>query len=152
MVTLRAWFEKKIAAWPAELAAPTMWMSSPCVLAASLRPERAVGQQASQAGVQGIAMQARIDPRLLVGPSQARATLAAANESGAELRAEGWNLYGFFEYASWGILPGFLIGTVVGAATGGGGLEGMANVMFGGMVGVSAGMAAGGIVYTVRTL
>ena len=37
IVTLRAWFEKKIAACPAELPAPTMWMSRPWVLAASLR-------------------------------------------------------------------------------------------------------------------
>ena len=37
IVTLRAWFEKKSAAWPAELPAPTMWMSWPCVLDASLR-------------------------------------------------------------------------------------------------------------------
>ena len=37
MVTLRAWFEKKSAAWPAELPAPTMWMSWPCVVGASLR-------------------------------------------------------------------------------------------------------------------
>jgi hypothetical protein len=29
MVTLRACDEKNIAAWPAELPAPTMWMSSP---------------------------------------------------------------------------------------------------------------------------
>src|SRR3989304_2252980 len=35
MVTLRAWDEKNIAAWPAELPAPTMWISRPCVLAAS---------------------------------------------------------------------------------------------------------------------
>ena len=31
IVTLRAWFEKYSAAWPAELPAPTMWTSSPCV-------------------------------------------------------------------------------------------------------------------------
>ena len=36
-VTLRAWVEKNIAAWPAELPAPMMWMSSPCVFGASLR-------------------------------------------------------------------------------------------------------------------
>ena len=36
-VTLRAWVEKNSAAWPAELPAPTMWTSSPWVLAASLR-------------------------------------------------------------------------------------------------------------------
>ncbi len=30
MVTLRAWVEKNIAAWPAELPAPTMWTSRPC--------------------------------------------------------------------------------------------------------------------------
>ena len=125
------------------------------VLAASLRPERVVGQQAPQAAgpaVHGTAMEARIDPRLLVGASQARATLAAAKGSGAELRAEDWNLYGFFEYASWGIVPGFLIGTVVGAATSAGGLTAMADVLIGGMAGICAGAAAGGIVYTVRTL
>ena len=33
IVTLRAWVEKNIAAWPAELPAPTMWTSRPCVLA-----------------------------------------------------------------------------------------------------------------------
>ena len=37
IVTLRAWVEKYIAAWPAEFPAPTMWMSRPCVFAASLR-------------------------------------------------------------------------------------------------------------------
>ncbi len=37
IVTLRAWLEKNIAAWPAEFPAPTTWMSRPCVLAASLR-------------------------------------------------------------------------------------------------------------------
>ncbi len=37
IVTLRAWFEKNSAAWPAELPAPTMWMSRPCVFGASLR-------------------------------------------------------------------------------------------------------------------
>ena len=37
IVTLRAWVEKYIAAWPAELPAPTMWTSRPCVFAASLR-------------------------------------------------------------------------------------------------------------------
>ena len=37
IVTLRACVEKNIAAWPAEFPAPTMWTSSPCVLAASLR-------------------------------------------------------------------------------------------------------------------
>ncbi len=37
IVTLRAWFEKNIAACPAELPAPTMCTSRPCVLAASLR-------------------------------------------------------------------------------------------------------------------
>ena len=37
IVTLRAWVEKNIAAWPDELPAPTMWMSWPCVPAASLR-------------------------------------------------------------------------------------------------------------------
>ena len=36
-VTLRAWVEKNSAAWPAELPAPMMWMSMPCVLDASLR-------------------------------------------------------------------------------------------------------------------
>ena len=37
IVTLRAWVEKNIAAWPDEFPAPTMWMSWPCVPAASLR-------------------------------------------------------------------------------------------------------------------
>ena len=37
IVTLRAWAEKYIAAWPAELPAPMMWTSSPWVLGASLR-------------------------------------------------------------------------------------------------------------------
>ena len=37
IVTLRAWVEKKSAAWPAELPAPMMWTSSPCALEASLR-------------------------------------------------------------------------------------------------------------------
>ena len=37
IVTLRAWLEKNSAAWPAELPAPTMWTSSPCVFGASLR-------------------------------------------------------------------------------------------------------------------
>ena len=37
IVTLRAWLEKNSAACPAELPAPTMWTSSPCVFGASLR-------------------------------------------------------------------------------------------------------------------
>ena len=37
IVTLRAWVEKKRAACPAELPAPTMWTSRPWVFAASLR-------------------------------------------------------------------------------------------------------------------
>ena len=37
IVTLRAWLEKNIAAWPAELPAPTMWTSRPWVFGASLR-------------------------------------------------------------------------------------------------------------------
>jgi hypothetical protein len=37
IVTLRAWFAKKSAACPAELPAPMMWTSKPCVLDASLR-------------------------------------------------------------------------------------------------------------------
>ena len=37
IVTLRAWVLKKSAACPAELPAPTMWTSSPCVFGASLR-------------------------------------------------------------------------------------------------------------------
>ena len=37
IVTLRAWVEKNIAAWPAELPAPMMLMSRPWVFAASLR-------------------------------------------------------------------------------------------------------------------
>ena len=37
MVTVLAWLAKNSAAWPAELPAPMMWTSSPCVLAASLR-------------------------------------------------------------------------------------------------------------------
>ncbi len=37
MVTLRAWVEKNIAAWPAELPAPTMCTSRPWTLADSLR-------------------------------------------------------------------------------------------------------------------
>ena len=37
MVTLLAWVEKNIAACPAELPAPTMWTSRPCMFAASLR-------------------------------------------------------------------------------------------------------------------
>ena len=37
IVTLRAWLAKNIAACPAELPAPTMWTSRPCVFAASLR-------------------------------------------------------------------------------------------------------------------
>ncbi len=37
IVTLRAWVEKNIAAWPAEFPAPTMCTSRPCVLGASLR-------------------------------------------------------------------------------------------------------------------
>ena len=37
IVTLRAWLEKNIAACPAELPAPTMCTSSPCVFGASLR-------------------------------------------------------------------------------------------------------------------
>ena len=36
MVTLRAWFEKNIAAWPPELPAPITCTSCPCVAAASL--------------------------------------------------------------------------------------------------------------------
>ena len=42
MVTLRAWVEKKSAAWPAELPAPTMWTSWPCVCR-RLAASRAVG-------------------------------------------------------------------------------------------------------------
>ena len=37
IVTLLAWLAKKIAAWPAEFPAPTMWTSRPCVAGASLR-------------------------------------------------------------------------------------------------------------------
>lgn len=37
MITLRAWEEKNIAAWPAEFPAPMMWTSKPWVFAASLR-------------------------------------------------------------------------------------------------------------------
>ncbi len=37
MVTLRAWAEKNIAAWPAELPAPMMCTSRPWVFGASLR-------------------------------------------------------------------------------------------------------------------
>jgi hypothetical protein len=37
MVTLRAWLAKNSDACPAELPAPTMWMSRPWVPAASLR-------------------------------------------------------------------------------------------------------------------
>ena len=37
IVTARAWLAKKSAACPAELPAPTMWTSSPCVFGASLR-------------------------------------------------------------------------------------------------------------------
>ena len=37
IVTLRAWLAKNSAACPAELPAPTMWTSRPCVLGASLR-------------------------------------------------------------------------------------------------------------------
>ncbi len=37
IVTLRACVEKNSAACPAELPAPTMWTSSPCVWGASLR-------------------------------------------------------------------------------------------------------------------
>ena len=42
IVTLRAWVEKNIAACPAELPAPTMWTSRPCVFA-RLAARRAVG-------------------------------------------------------------------------------------------------------------
>ena len=37
IVTVRAWLEKKSAAWPAEFPAPTMWTSRPWVSGASLR-------------------------------------------------------------------------------------------------------------------
>ena len=37
IVTLRAWLAKNNAAWPAELPAPTMCTSRPCVFGASLR-------------------------------------------------------------------------------------------------------------------
>jgi len=37
IVTVRAWLEKNSAACPAELPAPTIATSSPCVLGASLR-------------------------------------------------------------------------------------------------------------------
>jgi len=95
-------------------------------------------------------MEARIDPRPLVGERDRRAALERAAQGRVDPDDRQWNLTGMVNYIGWG-MPCFLIGTAVGAATSGGGLEGMAHVMFGGTVGISAGAAAG-IVYTVRTL
>ena len=52
IVTLRAWLEKYSAAWPAELPAPTMWTSCPCVfggLAARGAVEDALADEAVEA-------------------------------------------------------------------------------------------------------
>lgn len=117
-------------------------------MAIILRPVAAVGQQEVPAGT---VLSAPMDHRLLVSEAQQRATLAGARQ-GVELRADNWDLYGLMESMAGGIVPGFVIGSIVGAATSEDGLDGMTGVLTGGILGIGIGMGVGGIVYTVRRL
>lgn len=121
------------------------------VLAVSLRPVGVAGQEAREATVQAaMAVEARIDPRLLVTTEERRVALDRAEWRRVDL--EEWNLYGLMEYMAWGIVPGAVVGAVYAGATEEAGLMGPAVIVMGAIMGTGVGMAAGGVVYTIRML
>jgi hypothetical protein len=120
------------------------------ILAVPLRPARAAGQEAAPAAQRVAAMQPRIDPRLLVAAEDRRAALDRTEQRRVDL--EGWNLYDAMDYMAWGILPGAVIGALYAGATADAGLEGPGVIMMGAVMGTAVGMAAGGIIYSIRVL
>lgn len=116
-------------------------------LAAVLRPTGAAGQEQPQAGT---FLSASIDHRLVVTRAEQRATLTGAPQ--VRLRADGWNLYGAVDYMARGIIPGAVIGAVVGGVRAEDGLTATGDVMMGAVMGMAVGMAAGVVVYTIMVL